>query len=64
MVVELPTTFLLIIVGNMVILSGFLSSEKDSNKLNRLVPLLMGWSSEDWIAEDLNKKTSKQMNLF
>ena len=37
---------------------------KDLNNLKRLAPILMGWSSEDWIAEDLNKKTSKQMNLF
>ena len=37
---------------------------KDLNNLKRLAPILMGLSSEDWIAEDLNKKTSKQMNLF
>ena len=37
---------------------------KDLNNLKRLAPILMGWSSEDWIAEDLNKKTPKQMNLF
>ena len=37
---------------------------KDLEKLNRLVPILTGWSSENWIVEELNKNKLTQMNLF
>ena len=37
---------------------------KDLEELNGLFHILMGWSSKDWIVEELNKKNSMQMNLF
>ena len=37
---------------------------KDFDELNGLLPILMGWSSSGWIAEEVNKKNSTQMKLF
>ena len=42
----------------------WLEQIKDTNELRDLFPILMGWSPEGWIAEEVNKKHIDQMNLF
>ena len=37
---------------------------KDTYKLKDLLPIMMGWSPDGWIVEDLNKKEIDQMSLF
>ena len=37
---------------------------KDNYELKRLFPIMKGWSPEEWLVEELNKATSKQMSLF
>ena len=37
---------------------------KDDNKLKDLSPILMGWSSDGWVLEDLKKKRTDQMSFF
>ncbi len=37
---------------------------KDNNELKGLLPIMMGWSAEGWVLEQVNKKTAVQMNLF
>ena len=37
---------------------------KDSSELKGLIPIMMGWPSSGWILEEINKKPTKQMNLF
>ena len=37
---------------------------KDANELRDLVPIIKGWSSVGWIAEEVNKKNTEQINLF
>ena len=37
---------------------------KDSDELKGLLPLMMGWSPDGWVLEEVNKKQSIQMNLF
>tara|TARA_B100000886_G_scaffold332771_1_gene285876 strand:+ start:226 stop:864 length:639 start_codon:yes stop_codon:yes gene_type:complete len=37
---------------------------KDSYELKALVPIMMGWSSEGWVSEKINKKQKEQMILF
>ena len=37
---------------------------KDTKELKELLPIMMGWSSDGWIVEEVNKKPSNQMNLF
>lgn len=37
---------------------------KDSDELKGLIPILMGWSPEDWMVEELNKSPTSQMSLF
>ena len=37
---------------------------KDSDALKGLIPILMGWSPEDWMIEELNKSPTSQMSLF
>ena len=37
---------------------------KDSNELKGLLPILMGWSPNEWVLEDLNKKQNDQTSLF
>ena len=37
---------------------------KDIEELKGLIPIMMGWSSSGWITEEINKKATKQINLF
>ena len=37
---------------------------KDSDELKGLLPLMMGWSPDGWVLEEINKKQTIQMNLF
>ena len=37
---------------------------KDSDELKSLLPIMMDWSPNGWVLEDLNKKQSDQMSLF
>ena len=37
---------------------------KDFGELKVLLPILMGWSPDGWLVEDLKKKDNDQMSLF
>ena len=37
---------------------------KDIEELKSLYPVMMGWSPEGWVLEDLNKRKIDQMSLF
>ncbi len=37
---------------------------KDSDELKRLVPIMMNWSTDGWLVEKVNKKSTDQMSLF
>ena len=37
---------------------------KNANDLKTLLPLMMGWSSDGWIAEKVYQKPTNQMSLF
>ena len=37
---------------------------KDPQELKALLPMMMGWSSNGWVTEEVNKKSKDQMNLF
>ena len=37
---------------------------KDKDELKGLNPVMIGWSPEDWLAEELNESPLRQMNLF
>tara|TARA_B100000161_G_scaffold237599_1_gene188074 strand:+ start:990 stop:1628 length:639 start_codon:yes stop_codon:yes gene_type:complete len=37
---------------------------KDSNELKGLLAIMMSWSPEGWLVEDVKEKESKQMSLF
>jgi len=37
---------------------------KDTYELKGLDPIMMGWPSDGWIVEDINKKETNQMSLF
>ena len=37
---------------------------KDKDELKGLNPIMIGWSPEDWLAEELNESPLRQMNLF
>tara|TARA_Y100000589_G_scaffold248939_1_gene236952 strand:+ start:17 stop:655 length:639 start_codon:yes stop_codon:yes gene_type:complete len=37
---------------------------KDNDDLKRLLPIMRGWSPEDWLIEELNKSPTFQMSLF
>ena len=37
---------------------------KDTAELNGLLRIMKGWSPDGWLAEDLKKKETDQMNLF
>ena len=37
---------------------------KDASELKGLLPILMGWSPDGWIVEDLKEKETDQMSLF
>ena len=37
---------------------------KDTDELEGLLPIMMGWSPDGWLVEDLKKKETGQMNLF
>ena len=37
---------------------------KDANELKGLLTLMMSWSSDGWLVEDLKKKEIDQMSLF
>ena len=37
---------------------------KDNDELKGLFPIMMGWSPEDWLIEEINKSPTSQLNLF
>ena len=37
---------------------------KDADELKGLIPIIMGWSPDGWIAEKVNRKPTYQMSLF
>ena len=37
---------------------------KDSDQLKSLNPIMMGWSPNEWVVEETNKSSIKQMSLF
>ena len=37
---------------------------KDANELKSLLPIIMGWSPDGWVLEDLKIKETDQMSLF
>ena len=37
---------------------------KDADELKGLLPIMMGWSPDGWLVEDLKKKKTDQMSLF
>ena len=37
---------------------------KDIDELRGLLPIMMGWSPQGWLAEKVIKKNTDQMNLF
>ena len=37
---------------------------KDVDELKGLIPIMMGWSPEDWLVEELNDSLTSQINLF
>ena len=37
---------------------------KDVYKLNRLLPIMVGWSPDGWMVENIKKKENDQMSLF
>ena len=37
---------------------------KDAHELKGLIPIIMGWSADGWLVEDVNKKETNQMTLF
>ena len=37
---------------------------KDVDELKGLLPIMMGWSHEGWLVEEVIKKPTEQMNLF
>ena len=37
---------------------------KDNDELQGLLPIMMGWSPEDWLIEELNKFPKNQLSLF
>ena len=37
---------------------------KDTDELKRLFPIMMGWSSDGWLVEDVKKKETDQISLF
>ncbi len=37
---------------------------KDADELKGLIPILMGWSPDGWMAEEINNKPIDQMSLF
>ena len=37
---------------------------KDTVELNGLLPIMMGWSPDGWLVENINKKETNQMSLF
>ena len=37
---------------------------KDNDELKCLLPIMMGWSADGWVVEDLKKKETDQMSLF
>ena len=37
---------------------------KDYDELKGLLPLMMGWSPDGWVLEEVNKNRTVQKNLF
>ena len=37
---------------------------KDNDELKGLFPIMMGWSPDDWLIEELNKSPTSQLSLF
>ena len=37
---------------------------KDVDKLKSLFPIMLGWSPDGWLIEDVKNKESDQMSLF
>ena len=38
--------------------------EEDTDELKGLLPIMIGWSPDGWMVEDINKKKCDQMRLF
>ena len=37
---------------------------KDADELKGLIPIMMGWSPDGWVVEEVNKRSTNQMSLF
>ena len=37
---------------------------KNTDELKGLLPIMLGWSPDSWLVEDVEKKKNKQLNLF
>ena len=37
---------------------------KDTDELKGLLPIMLGWSPDGWLVQDLKKKQTAQMSLF
>ena len=37
---------------------------KDADELKGLLPIMMGWSIDGWMAEEVIRETSNQMSFF
>jgi len=37
---------------------------KDADELKGLLPIMMGWSPDGWVAEDINRRETDQISLF
>ena len=37
---------------------------KDADELRGLLPIMMGWSPEGWVVEEINRKPIDQISLF
>ena len=37
---------------------------KDADELKGLLPIMIGWSPDGWVSEEVNKKQNDQMSLF
>ena len=37
---------------------------KDADELKGLLPIMMSWSPDGWLVEEVNEKETNQMSLF
>ena len=37
---------------------------KDTDELKCLLPIMLGWSPDGWLVEDVKRKETNQMSLF